>query len=446
VVHRHPPSGSFDLSGFNYYYTGKSIGQISQQNALYTVYAMNILILTNEYPPYIYGGAGVHVDHLVREMERCDGGRHRIQVLCFGDQREARPNRMVTGFGASEAIAAMDLKQPKIADTLYRNIIMAGAVENADVVHCHTWYTHLAGCLIKQLLQIPLVVTTHSLEPHRPWKKEQLGNGYYVAGWLEKTALGNADRIIAVSRAMKNDILDLYDVSAAKVQVIHNGIDTDTYRQIRHPAVLDRYGIEPHKPFVLFVGRVTRQKGIVHLLKALHHVQADCQAVLCADAADTPEIGKEVETEMSKVRTKTDKKVIWIREMVPAESLIPLYSQAAVFICPSVYEPFGIINLEAMACGTPVVAAAVGGIPEVVVHDQTGLLVPFEPSGPQDAEPKHPERFAQDLAAAIDTLMRSPARRIDMGAAARRRVEERFSWQSVARQTLEAYEQSRRAK
>ncbi len=424
----------------------ESIGQISQKRALYTVYTMNILILTNEYPPHIYGGAGVHVDHLVREMERCDGGRHRIQVLCFGDQREQRPNRMVTGFGASEAMAAMNLKKPKIADTLYRNIIMAGAVENADVVHCHTWYTHLAGCLIKQLLQIPLVVTTHSLEPHRPWKKEQLGNGYYVAGWLEKTALGNADRIIAVSHAMQKDILDLYDVSAAKVQVIHNGIDTDTYRPIRHPAVLNRYGIEPGKPFVLFVGRVTRQKGIVHLLRALHHVQTDCQTVLCADAADTPEIAKEVETEISKVRASTDKKVIWIREMVPAEFLIPLYSQAAVFICPSVYEPFGIINLEAMACGTPVVASSVGGIPEVVVHDKTGLLVPFEPSGQEEAEPKHPVRFARDLAAAIDTLMRSPERRMDMGAAARRRVEERFSWRSIARQTLEAYAQSARAK
>jgi len=407
---------------------------------------MNILILTNEYPPHVYGGAGVHVEHLVREMERCDGCRHHIQVLCFGDQREARPNTMVTGFGACEAMAAMDLKQPKIADTLYRNILMAAAAENADLVHCHTWYTHLAGCLIKQLLQIPLVVTTHSLEPHRPWKKEQLGNGYYVAGWVEKTALANADRIIAVSRAMKSDIIDLYDVGKAKVQVIHNGIDTDMYRQIRNPAVFNKYGIESDKPFVLFVGRVTRQKGIVHLLRAMHHLETDCQTVLCADAPDTPEIAEEVKTEISKIRAKTDKKIIWIREMVPAESLIPLYSQAAVFVCPSVYEPFGIINLEAMACGTPVVAASVGGIPEVVVPGKTGLLVPFEPAGRQDAEPKHPERFARDLAAAIDTLMRSPQRRIEMGRAARRRVEKHFSWRSIARQTLEAYEHSRRVK
>jgi starch synthase len=403
---------------------------------------MNILILTNEYPPHIYGGAGVHVDHLVREMERCDGGSHRIQVLCFGDQQEEYPNKTVTGFGASEAMANMGLKQPKIADTLYRNVIMAGTVESADVVHCHTWYTHLAGCLIKQLLQIPLVVTTHSLEPHRPWKKEQLGNGYYAAGWLEKTALGNADRIIAVSRAMQKDILDLYDVSAAKVQVIHNGIDTDTYRQVRQAEVLAKYGIEPDKPFILFVGRLTRQKGIAHLLRALHQVQTDFQTVLCADAPDTPEYAREVETEMSKVRTDAHKKVIWIREMVPTEFIIPLYSQAAAFICPSVYEPFGIINLEAMACGTPVVASSVGGIPEVVVHGKTGLLVPFEPSGLEDAEPKDPLQFAMDLAAAIDTLMRSPEKRLDMGAAARRRVEAHFSWRSIARQTLDAYEQS----
>ncbi len=407
---------------------------------------MNILILTNEYPPNIYGGAGVHVDHLVREMERCSGGSHRIQVLCFGNQRETHANRMVTGVGSSEAMAAMDLKQPKIADTLYRNIVMAGAAANADVVHCHTWYTHLAGCLIKQLLQIPLVVTTHSLEPHRPWKKEQLGNGYYAAGWLEKTALVNADRIIAVSRAMRDDILDLYDVSKARVQVIHNGIDTELYRQIHRPEVLNRYGIESNKPFVLFVGRVTRQKGIVHLLRALQYVETDFQTVLCADAADSPQYAKEVEAEMVKVRAKNGKKVIYVREMVPAEFLIPLYTQAAIFICPSVYEPFGIINLEAMACGTPVVASSVGGIPEVVVHDKTGLLVPFEPSSSADAEPKHPEGFAQDLAAAIDTLMKSPDRRIDMGAAARQRVDERFSWRSIARQTLEIYEQSRRMK
>jgi glycogen synthase len=402
---------------------------------------MNILLLTNEYPPNIYGGAGVHVDHLVRELEKCDNGRHRLQILCFGDQQEKGPGKTVTGIGAAEALAAAKLRQPKILDTLYRNIVMAGSVDAADVVHCHTWYTHLAGCLIKQLLQIPLVVTTHSLEPSRPWKKEQLGNGYYAAGWLEKTALINADRIIAVSRAMKNDIQELFDAAPGKVEVIYNGIDVEVYRPTRNDAVLEEYGIDPNMPYILFVGRVTRQKGIVHLLRALHHVEATCQVVLCAGAADTPEIAEEVTAMVAAVRADTPNQVVWIQEMVPVERLVTLYSHAAVFVCPSVYEPFGIINLEAMACGTPVVASAVGGIPEVVVHEKTGLLVPFEKAGPETAEPKDPQRFARDLAAAVDTLMRSPEKRAAMGTAARRRVKEHFSWKSIARRTLAVYEQ-----
>jgi glycogen synthase len=402
---------------------------------------MNILLLTNEFPPHIYGGAGVHVDHLVRETALCDDGRHRLQILCFGDQHEKGPGKTVTGIGAAEALAAAKLRQPKILDTLYRNIVMAGSVDAADVVHCHTWYTHLAGCLIKQLLQIPLVVTTHSLEPSRPWKKEQLGSGYYAAGWLEKTALLNADRIIAVSGAMKNDIQELYDAAPEKVEVIHNGIDAEIYRPTRNNAVLEEYGIDPNTPFVLFVGRVTRQKGIVHLLRALHHVEATYQVVLCAGAADTPEIAEEVTAMVAGVRADTSNHVVWIREMVPVDRLVTLYSHAAVFVCPSVYEPFGIINLEAMACGTPVVAAAVGGIPEVVIHEDTGVLVPFETVGPAVAEPKDPRRFARDLAAAVDTLMQSPEKRTAMGTAARRRVEEHFSWKSIARRTLAVYEQ-----
>ena len=402
---------------------------------------MNILLLTNEYPPHIYGGAGVHVDHLVREMALCSNGRHRLQILCFGDQQEEGPVKTVSGIGSADALAAARLRQPKLLDTLYRNIVMAGSVETADVIHCHTWYTHLGGCLIKQLLQIPLVVTTHSLEPSRPWKKEQLGNGYYAAGWLEKTALNNADRIIAVSGAMKDDILDLYDVAPETVEVIHNGIDADVYRPTRNDIVLEEYGIDPTTPFILFVGRVTRQKGIVHLLRALHHVEADYQMVLCAGAADTPEIAEEVTAMIAEVRADTSNHVVWIREMVPVDRLVTLYSHAAVFVCPSVYEPFGIINLEAMACGTPVVASAVGGIPEVVIHGETGLLVPFETAKPSAAEPKDPQRFARDLATAVDTLMQSPEKCTAMGTAARRRVEEHFSWKSIARRTLAVYEQ-----
>ncbi|MFZ0132777.1 MAG: glycogen synthase [Desulfobacterales bacterium] len=400
---------------------------------------MNILLLTNEYPPHIYGGAGVHVEHLVHELGRLDNGHNHLQVLCFGDQQENSAGRAVQGIGSAEPLAAMGFKHPKLLDTLYRNIVMAGSVETADIVHCHTWYTYLAGSLIKQLLQIPLVLTIHSLEPCRPWKKEQLGNGYYAAGWLEKTALHEADRVIAVSRAMRADILNLYGVAAQKVPVIYNGIDADTYRPVRNPGIIDACGIDAETPYVLFVGRVTRQKGIVHLLRAMRRVEARVQLVLCAGAADTPQIEEEVTAAVAAVRAGTDHKVIWLREMVPAERLIALYSHAAVFVCPSVYEPFGIINLEAMACGTPVVAAAVGGIPEVVVHDKTGLLVPFDPAGPDDSEPKHPRQFARDLAAAIDSLLRAPEKRAAMGAAARRRVEARFSWKSIARQTLETY-------
>jgi glycogen synthase len=400
---------------------------------------MDILTLTNEYPPNIYGGAGVHVDYLMRELEGCDNGRHRLQVLCFGDQREVLPGRAVRGIAAAEFPAGDSLRHPKLLDPLYRNVVMAGWAESADIVHCHTWYTHLAGCLLKQLLGIPLVVTTHSLEPQRPWKKEQLGNGYYAAGWLERTALINADGIIAVSGAMRAEILRLFDVDPAKVRVIHNGIDVDQYRPTRNASVLRDYGIDPRRPFLLFVGRVSRQKGIVHLLDAMVHVKTDFQMVLCAASPDTAALSGEVNAAVAAVRKKTGLSVIWIREMVPADRLIALYSHAAAFVCPSVYEPFGIINLEAMACGTPVIASAVGGIPEVVVHGETGLLVAFEPGGRGDAEPQDPRRFARDLAAAVDALMGSPEKRRAMGAAARTRVEKHFNWSGIARRTLEYY-------
>lgn len=400
---------------------------------------MNILLLTNEYPPHIYGGAGVHIDHLSREMAGLDDGRHRIQVLCFGDQRENSANKTVTGIGAPEAVAGGQARHPKLLDALARNLTMAGTVENADIVHCHTWYTHLAGCLIKQLLEIPLVVTTHSLEPHRPWKKEQLGNGYHAAAWLEKTALLNADRIIAVSDAMQGDAMRLFGLPAANMRVIHNGIDLDTYRPTRDTGVLNEYGIDPDLPYLLFVGRITRQKGIGHLLNALHHVSEDFQMALCAGAPDTDGIAAETKKAVDALRRDFRGRLVWIREMIPVKRLIPLYSHAAAFVCPSVYEPFGIINLEAMACGTPVVASAVGGIPEAVVDGKTGLLVSFEPAGPGDAEPRHPDRFARDLAAAIDAIMRSPEKRAAMGAAARRHVEAHFSWKRIARRTIDTY-------
>jgi glycogen synthase len=316
---------------------------------------------------------------------------------------------------------------------------MAGALGAADVVHCHTWYTHLAGCLVRQLTGAALVLTTHSLEPHRPWKVEQLGTGYRASSWLEKTAYQNADGVIAVSGAMRADVHNLYGVPSDKIRVIPNGIDLDQYQPTPDRAVLARYQVDPDQPFVLFVGRITRQKGIIHLVNAIRYIRPGVQVVLCAGAPDTEEIGREMAERVEQARRETSNAVIWIAQMVPKDDIVPLYSQASLFACPSVYEPFGIINLEAMACGTPVVASAVGGIKEVVVPGETGLLVPFEPRGETDFEPCDPERFARDLAAAINSLLDDPERRRRMGERARERVERLFSWQSVARRTGDFY-------
>ncbi len=398
---------------------------------------MKILLLTNEYPPHIYGGAGVHVEHLSRELAEID--QNQLQVLSFGDQKIHDPAMSISGIAPSMELSSNGLKRGKLLDTLYRNIVMTGKVESADVIHCHTWYSHLAGCLLKQVLGIPLVVTTHSLEPHRPWKKEQLGDSYNASCWLEKTALTNADGIIAVSKAMKKDTQDLFGVAPDRVEVIYNGIDADRFKKIEDADTLKRYGVDPEKPYVLFVGRITRQKGILHLVNALPYLEEGIQVVLCAGAPDTPEIGREMKQAVEAARSKTKNDILWIEEMVPVPQLIALYSHAALFVCPSVYEPFGIINLEAMACHTPVVAAAVGGIPEVVVHGETGLQVPFQPTGNGSSEPQHPDTYSRDLAAAINTLMASPDQRTQMGEASRRRVEALFSWKSIAEQTQAYY-------
>jgi glycogen synthase len=400
---------------------------------------MRILILSNEYPPHIYGGAGVHVDHLCRELMRIGGDAHRLQVLCFGEQRETGSHVDVRGIAGLPMLPSRDSGNRKVIDVLGRNVAMAGEAGDVDIVHCHTWYTYLAGCLVKQFMDVPLVITVHSLEPLRPWKREQIGAGYHVSSWLEKTALENADGVIAVSQAMKADILRLYDVTPEKVRVLYNGIDAHRYRKVTEPDVLASFGIDPLKPIVLFVGRITRQKGIIHLVRALPHIEEGAQIVLCAGAPDTHEIAEEMRAEVERARAGTPNKIIWIPEMVPVERLIALYSHAAVFVCPSVYEPFGIINLEAMACGTPVVASAVGGIPEVVTTGETGILVPFEPVGGADPEPCRPEEYARDLAAAINDVLRAPERRLKMGAAGRRRVETLFGWETIARQTLAYY-------
>jgi alpha-maltose-1-phosphate synthase len=400
---------------------------------------MNIAVLTNEYPPYVYGGAGVHVEYLTRELAALDGRQHAVRVLCFGDQRETAGNLQVQGIRPGLELPAQDPRHAKLFATLLQDLVMAGTLANVDIVHCHTWYTHLAGCLGKHLQRIPLVLTTHSLEPHRPWKAEQLGTAYAASSWIERVAYQAADGVVAVSESMKRDVHDEYAVATDRIRVIHNGIDLQQYRPTRDPAVLSAFNIDPEIPFVLFVGRITRQKGIVHLVNAIKHFHAGVQVVLCAGAPDTPEIGAEMTAAVERARADSPQPIIWIREMLPKEKIIALYTDAAIFVCPSVYEPFGIINLEAMACETPVVASAVGGIPEVVDDGNTGLLVAIEVAGPSDVEPRDPEQFSKDLAGAVNRLLDDPELRQTMARKARARVEEQFSWTSIARQTLDFY-------
>nr|MBA3888870.1 glycogen synthase [Acidobacteriota bacterium] len=325
-------------------------------------------------------------------------------------------------------------------DTVLRNLVMAGLAADLDIVHCHTWYSHFAGCLVKYLQDVPLVLTTHSLEPDRPWKVEQLGTAYHGSTFVERTAYQNADGVVAVSEAMRRDVQGVYGVPNERIRIIHNGIDLQQYRSAPDPSVLAEHGIAPDVPYVLFVGRITRQKGIIHLVNAIRHMRGDVQVVLCAGAPDTPGIAREMSDAVERARAASDHRIVWIDEMLPKPKVITLYTHAAIFVCPSVYEPFGIINLEAMACGTPVVASAVGGIPEVVDHGHTGLLVPPESISPSDVEPRNPEQFSLDLASAVNVLLEDPALRETMGRHARSRVEDQFSWTRIARQTLDFYE------
>ena len=386
---------------------------------------MRIVILTNEYPPNVYGGAGVHVEYLVRELSR----HQTVQVYAFGDQDENQPNLRVQGVGADGAPHASEDRFNKLFGTLQRNLTMAAAAGQADIVHCHTWYSHWAGCLVKQLTGAKLVLTTHSLEPHRPWKVEQLGRAYHASSWIEKTAYQAADGVVAVSPQMQEDVMALYGVESERVHVIPNGIDPEEYRPSFDDELLRKYRIDPERPFALFVGRITRQKGIIHLVHAAAHLMPGMQLVLAAGAPDTPEIEAEMTSAVAEVEAAGTHRMIWIREMMPRTELIVLYSHARVFVCPSVYEPFGIINLEAMACETAVVASRVGGIPMVVEEGSTGLLVDSD-------EPGFPKRLAQS----INELMREPDRCTVMGRRGRRRVKEHFSWRAIAGRTLDLYE------
>ncbi len=393
-----------------------------------------VALFTNEYPPSVYGGAGVHVEYLSRELARLVP----VEVRCFGTQDEHLPGLRVRGYDAwPEARRGTDPRFGGALDAFHRSLAMAKDDLDAGVVHCHTWYTDMAGFLAKKLWGIPLVLTVHSLEPLRPWKVEQLGNAYGLSAWMERTAIEDADAVIAVSNETREDILRFFAVDPARVHVIHNGIDLAEYRPDPGVGALARHGVDPARPYVLFVGRITRQKGIIHLVNAIPAIDPGLQVVLCAGAPDTPEIGAEMAERVADV-SATRHDVIWIQEMLPRDEAIQLYSHAAVFCCPSVYEPFGIINLEAMACETAVVASAVGGIPEVVVPGETGLLV--DPRiRPGTFDPSDPAQFSADLAAAINRVGLDPELRDRMGRAGRRRAEDHFSWAAIARQTLELY-------
>lgn len=403
---------------------------------------MKALFYTNEYPPNNYGGAGVHVEYLTRELAKLMA----VEVRCFGDQRDNNPKLMVRGYGFDESLftdCPAKLKPPLA--TFLRGIEFNTTPAGADVVHCHTWYAHFAGVLTQILYEIPLVITCHSLEPLRPWKVEQLGAGYHLSSWVEKTALERADAVIAVSQGMQDDILRLFQVEPERVCLIPNGIDTDEYRPVATKHSFAKYGIDPGKPFVLFVGRIARQKGITHLVRAIPHLAPGVQVVLCAGQPDTPEIAAEMEAEVNRVRAGREG-IIWIQEMVDKPTVKELYTHAAVFVCPSIYEPFGIINLEAMACETAVVASAVGGIREVVVPGVTGTLVPLDQFDASPFEPRDPAKFSADLAAAINALLGDDAQRTALGKAGRRRAVERYSWRAVARQVSELYDRIVRAR
>ena len=395
---------------------------------------MKVLFLTNEYPPYIYGGAGMHVDGLSRELAKTMP----VEVRCFGDQRFEKGKLKVTGFELDAGGFTCPKPLQSVFGAVRRCIDFNTTNIEADLVHCHTWYTHFGGILAKLNYAIPLVITVHSLEPLRPWKREQLGGGYDFSVWVEKIALELANAIIAVSNETRRDIERLFDVDLTRVHVIHNGIDLEQYRRVDSTAALKRHGIDPTKPYLLFVGRIARQKGIVHLVRAIQFMDKGFQIVLCAGAPDTPEIAAEMkEAVESAAKKRSD--IIWIEEMVDRKAVIELYSHAAVFCCPSIYEPFGIINLEAMACETAVVASAVGGIKEVVVDGETGFLVPLEQMKESPFEPTNPEKFSRDLAARINQLMKDRHLREKFGQAGRKRAEEKFSWSAIAADTRKLY-------
>jgi starch synthase len=383
-----------------------------------------VALLTREYPPDVYGGAGIHVEYLARELRRVA----EVSVECWGAPRDE------AGVTAHRPWAALSEPKPEATalEAMSINLAMAAAVKGVDIVHSHTWYANLGGHLAKLTWSIPHVVTTHSLEPLRPWKAEQLGGGYNLSRFCEQTAIEAADAVIAVSKGMRHDVLATYPtLDPQRVHVIHNGIDAEVYRPLPSDETLVNLGIDPDIPFALFAGRLTRQKGLQLWLAAAEKIDPRHQLVIVASSPDTPELAAEVAALAERVRANRGN-LVWIGRFIPLEDLIHLYSSATVFVCPSIYEPFGLVNLEAMACETAVVASSVGGIPEIVVEGETGYLI--------DYDPEDLESFKGGLAARVDKLLSEPTLAKQMGKAGRQRVLRHFGWPAIAARTLELYD------
>lgn len=386
---------------------------------------MRVSILTREYPPSIYGGAGVHVAQLVPQLRKFTD---LVDVQCMGEPREGATAHAETfPEGANAAL--------RIVGT---SVAMAASTPEVDVIHAHTWYAQFAGVLDKHYQDVPLVVTAHSLEPDRPWKVEQLGGGYRVSSWIEKTAYAEANAVIAVSEAMITNIQNAYPfVERERIHVVKNGIDVEEFKPDHNTDVLERLGVSLDNPLVVFVGRITRQKGLIHLVRAALDFDPDTTLLLLAGAPDTPEIAAEFNTAFAELNEKRPGKVFWVEEMLSREDVRQVNTHADVFACPSIYEPLGIVNLEAMACETAVVASAVGGIPEVVVDGETGLLVPYDPKMADD--PEYITNFEKQFADKVNELTRDKARTEAMGKAGRQRCIDEFSWETIAQETVEVY-------
>ena len=396
---------------------------------------LRVALLTREYPPDVYGGAGVHVEYLSRELARLTD----LTVHCFGADRPDAGGPHVVAHRPWERLTSGNEPYEAALAAVSVDLEMARAAAGTQLVHSHTWYANLAGHIAKLVHGVPHVATVHSLEPLRPWKAEQLGGGYALSSWCERTALEAADAVVAVSAEHRSDLLACYPaVDPSRVSVIGNGIDVDEYRPDPATDLVRQNGVDPDLPSVLFVGRVTRQKGLTHLLDAAEHIAPSAQLVLCAGAADTPELAAEIEAKLAHVRA-TREGVVWIDRMLPKREVIQLLTHATVFVCPSIYEPLGIVNLEAMACETPVVATATGGIPEVVEDGVTGLLVPFDPVDDPSRTPRDPDRFARDIAERVNRLLADAGEAERMGLAGRARAVAEFGWASVADRVFELY-------